>query len=193
MPVDAHGHFVNKDKLCAGDLVIWTCNKDLRGSIGLVRNYYAQLATCAFPEGEWNFRVETLRKLNEGDTMRYKGKRPEIPSDKGCFGLIAKIHATGLISVQYEIETELKKNTVVKYIGNVEGVPKDEFGMVCGQTGDGFVLQYQTRKWENLPVEDLRLEFEVPYVALQYIDVKTALTAQFRNEDTSKPGTAIAN
>jgi hypothetical protein len=179
MPVNAHGVFVNKEVLRAGDLVIWTCNKELRGCIGMAKNSYAEMATVTFPGeggGEWNFRMETLRKMAVGDTMRYKGAKPDVPQG---FGIVSKLHDTGMISVQYELTSRPRNHTVVKYVGNMEGVPKDEFGLICDQNDNGCVVQYQRNKWENLSYADLRLEFDIPYVALQYIDVRTALTAHY--------------
>lgn len=176
MPVDAHGHFVNRDPLQSGDLVIWTCNKDLRGSIGLVKKFYADLATVAFPEGEWNFKAPTLRKIAEGDTVRYTGKKNEVPTLG--FGSVARVHPTGIVTVQWPSEDYgCEKNTPVKYVGTAAGIPKDEFGLVREHKEDGVTVQYNKGKWDNLLLLDLKLEFDIPYVALQYVDVKTALSA----------------
>jgi hypothetical protein len=190
MPTNAFGKFINEEALRPGDLVIWTCPSEMRGQIGIVKRSFAELATVSFPEGEWNFKETSLRKLAEGDSMQYIGKNADIP--RGDFGLLVLSKPTGIISVQYKMTTEPKVNTVVKYVGDFEGVPKDEFGMVRTvsyykkKEGDEEVIvittavQYQTRLWDNLPLEDLRLEFDIPYVALKYIDVKTALTATNR-------------
>lgn len=189
MPVNAHGHFVNREPLQPGDLVIWTCNKELRGSIGLVKKFYAELATVAFPEGEWNFKAPTLKKIAEGDTMRYTGKNIDVPSMG--FGLVSRVYPTGIVTVQWPSEDHgCKKNTPVKYIGNVAGIPKDEFGVVYEHKEDGITVQYKKGKWENLPLPDLKLEFDVPYVALQYVDVKTALSASNSGKSVKHPSLA---
>jgi len=210
MPVDKMGHFHNKDVLKPGELVIWTCNKELRGSIGLVKKFYAELATVAFPEGEWNFRTDTLKKVAEGDTMRYMGSNMKIPT-RG-FGIVSAMQATGLVSVQFPCPMDPEQNLVVKYVGsadqcmdkdgrNVGAVPRDESGLLIRRPStrekvDGVfvdlppspsvdedgkryaVIQYSTRKWETIPLDDLRVEFDVPYVVLKYVDVKTALTSK---------------
>lgn len=194
--MNAHGKFINKEALKPGELVIWSCSEELRGSIGLVKKYYAELATVVFPEGEWNFKAASLRKVGEGDTMRYTGKNRNVPTTG--FGQVARIQPTGMISVQYLTGSVLEKNSWVKYCGTEDRIPKDEFGMVYEHNEKGVVVQYPTRKWENLPPEDLRLEFDIPYVALKYIDVKTALTASFRETvrrtqaapSHQRPGTA---
>lgn len=159
-------------KLASGDLVYSLGITDIRGLVGLVQGAYADVVIVSFPRAQGKqFKRSALRRLDEGDSVKYTGMKADVPHHE--LGEVSCIKDTLLVGVQY-MATDLRRGDDVKYAGAATEIPFGEFGKVAGVTEEGVSVQFKIGTFHKIPDSDLRLEFDIPFIALEYVDIKTA-------------------
>lgn len=182
------GLTLSRSHIVAGEIVHSHGIAEIKGSIGLAKGAHADVVIVSFPEGEGNYKQEALRKLVPGDNVRYTGNNRRIPNHE--FGIVRGVLPTLLVKVEYPAFAP-QKGEEVKYVGTEPGIPTTEIGKVEEVTLDGLTIWFPSCKWANVPSVDLRFEFNIPFVCLKYIDVKTVLTTVQRR--ASRAGTNRSN
>jgi len=171
------GLMLSKGKMTAGDIVHSHGIEDIKGSLGLVKSSYADVAIVSFPLSNimnGNFKQSALRKLVPGDTVKYIGTKTEIPHQE--FGTVAGLHSTLLVAVHFTVRRPAVGEEV-SYAGGDPYIPFDELGRIEGVSPQGNSVRFPNGISYVIPSMELRYEFNIPFVALKYVDVKTALQA----------------
>jgi len=176
---------LRRDKLEPGDIVMSHGIVELKGMLGLVKGTYADVAIVSWPAAglaEGNYKVNALRKLTPGDSVKYSGNKEGTPSK--TIGKVVEVRPTLLVRVQYEVAAPTVGSATARYVGNELKISSDESGMVETIGEEGARVRFPTGQF-LLPASDLRHEFEIPFVSLKYIDVKTAYASANRNAASS--------
>jgi len=175
---------LRKDPLVPGDIVMSHGIVELKGMLGLVKGTYADVAIVSWPSrpAEGNYKVNALRKLTPGDSVKYSGNKEGTPSK--TIGKVVEVRPTLLVRVQYEVAAPTVGSATARYVGNELKISSDESGMVETIGEEGARVRFPTGQF-LLPASDLRHEFEIPFVSLKYIDVKTAYASANRNAASS--------